>query len=391
MPPHLPTAMPWPIDLPWPDLGGASIGLAHATIATLGTIMFVGLAFLARPRRSTLLWSLTFMGIMVACFGYLAATAAESEELRRGSLGLLMGAPALLWSGLRAHRRVPSLAWISPVLAAVSIIALLAAGDSGWYGLAYRVVFFGSSIFGVLFLLEWRRIPERSERLLWPVVICSAVYAIAGVAVLLGAVFAPLSTADSFTSTRIFNSVGMLVYMTCVLVSLVPLVTPGAHSISAGAVQNDWGRFLATARERLDRAHARHDTTWSLLRIELDDAEDLHAAGGTSIFGRLIRDIRTRARAVFPSDADIAITPDGAVVVLISRPERIVRELVREALGRIALRDPAAPITVTTTASIGWASVAVSGYDLDALLAVTAEASAAARAEGGDRWERVRV
>jgi len=38
----------------------------------------------------------------------------------------------------------------------------------------------------VLFLLEWRRIPERSERLLWPVVICSAVYAIAGVAVLLG-------------------------------------------------------------------------------------------------------------------------------------------------------------------------------------------------------------
>ncbi|HAM13988.1 MAG TPA: hypothetical protein DCO91_11895 [Microbacterium sp.] len=58
-------------------------------------------------------------------------------------------------------------------------------------------------------------------------------------------------------------------------------------------------------------------------------------------------------------------------------------------LRRIAVRDPAAPITVTTSASIGWASVATAGFDLDALLATTAEAAATARAQGGDRWERV--
>ena len=146
-----------PGELPWPDLDGANIGIAHATIATLGTILFVGLAFLARPRRSTLLWSLTFMGIMVACYGYLAATAAESEELRRGSMGLLLGAPALLWSGLRAHRKVRTYAWISALVAAASILALLAPGESAWFGLAYRVMFFVSGIFGVLFLLDGRR------------------------------------------------------------------------------------------------------------------------------------------------------------------------------------------------------------------------------------------
>ena len=229
-----------PGELPWPDLDGANIGIAHATIATLGTILFVGLAFLARPRRSTLLWSLTFMGIMVACYGYLAATAAESEELRRGSMGLLLGAPALLWSGLRAHRKVRTYAWISALVAAASILALLAPGESAWFGLAYRVMFFVSGIFGVLFLLEWRRIPERSERLLWPIVVASAGYALAGVTVLIGALFTPLSTAEAFASTRIFNSIGMLVYMVCALVSLVPLVTPGSRAIESSAPQGDW-------------------------------------------------------------------------------------------------------------------------------------------------------
>ena len=378
-----------PGELPWPDLDGANIGIAHATIATLGTILFVGLAFLARPRRSTLLWSLTFMGIMVACYGYLAATAAESEELRRGSMGLLLGAPALLWSGLRAHRKVRTYAWISALVAAASILALLAPGESAWFGLAYRVMFFVSGIFGVLFLLEWRRIPERSERLLWPIVVASAGYALAGVTVLIGALFPPLSTAEAFASTRIFNSIGMLVYMVCALVSLVPLVTPGSRAIESSAPQGDWGRFVGTARERLERAAARDADTWSLLRIELDDAEDLQEAGGPAIFGRLLRDIQARVTAVFPTDADIAIAPDSAVIVLISRPEADIRDLVRDVLRRIAVRDPAAPITVTTSASIGWASVATAGFDLDALLATTAEAAATARAQGGDRWERV--
>lgn len=381
--------LPVPHELPWPDLGGSSIGIAHATIATLGTILFVGLAFLARPRRSTLLWSLTFMGVMVACFGYLAATASESEELRRGSLGLLMGAPALLWSGLRAHRRVYTYAWISAVVAAVSIIALIAPGASEWYGLTYRVVFAGSAVFAVLFLREWRQIPERSERLLWPIVVASAIYVIAGATVLVGGIFSPFTTADALASARVFNSVGMLVYMVCALVSLLPLVTPGPRAASASAVDDGWGRFRATARERLVRAQTASDTTWSLLRIELDDADDLQAAGGATIFARLIRDIRARVETVFPTDADIAVAPDSAVIVLISRPEAVLRELVREVLRRIAVRDPQAPITVTTSASVGWASVAISGYDLDTLLEITAEASASARAQGGDRWKRV--
>lgn len=380
---------PVPLEIPWPDLGGTSIGIAHATIATLGTILFIGLGFIARPRRSTLLWSLAFMSIMVACFGYLAATAAESEELRRGALGLLLGAPPLLWSGLRAHRKLRPYSWVSAVVAAGSIAALLAVGASEWFGLVYRVVFFASSIFGLLFLLEWRRIPERSERLLWPIVICSGIYTLAGVTVLGGALFSPFSTSEAFASTRIFNSIGMLVYMVCVIVSLVPLVTPGTRAIASRAPQSDWGRFVVTARERLERAATRDAATWSLLRIELDDAEDLQAAGGSSIFGRLIRDIQARVVTVFPTDADIAVAPDSAVIVLISRPEAVIRELVREVLGKIAVRDPAAPITVTTSASIGWASVATSGYDLDALLTTTAEAAAAARAQGGDRWERV--
>jgi predicted signal transduction protein with EAL and GGDEF domain len=181
----------------------------------------------------------------------------------------------------------------------------------------------------------------------------------------------------------------MLIYMVCIMVSLLPLSTPGSRTTGAGVATAAWQRFRATAAARLDRARDGNETGWALLRIELDDAEDLERAGGISVFHRLVRDMTARVREVFPADADVTASPDGAIIVLVARPEAVVRELVRESLRAIAVRDPAAPVTVTPSASIGWASVQVSGYDLDTLLAVTSAAAERARSTGGDRWERV--
>lgn len=372
-----------------PALSGLQLGIPHAAIATLGVVLFIGLGFIARPRMSTLWWSFAFLLTMVASFGYLAALVNESEQLRRASLGLMMGAPALIWAGLRAYRGVRSFAWVGLVVSALSIAALLAPGDTEWYVPVYRVVFFVCSAFGAAFVWEWTRMVDRRERILIPVVILSGLFTVAGLATLVGGFFAGSTSTDSLAATRVFSSVGMLIFMVCIMVSLLPLVTPGSRTTGAGAAADHWQRFRATATGRLDRARESGDTGWALLRIELDDAEDLEEAGGISVFYRLVRDMTARVRSVFPADADVSAAPDGTILVLVARPEAVVRELVRQTLREISVRDPAAPVTVTPSASIGWAGVQMSGYDLDTLLSVTAEAAATARAKGGDRWERV--
>jgi hypothetical protein len=43
---------------------------------------------------------------------------------------------------------------------------------------------------------------------------------------------------------------------------------------------------------------------------------------------------------------------------------------------------------IRSSASIGWATASVVGYDYDALAAAAGRAAARARAAGGDQWKR---
>lgn len=368
---------------------GLELGIPHAVIATLGVVLLVGLAFIARPRLETLYWALAFLVAMVASFGYLAALVSGQPVLRWLAMGLLLGAPPLIWSGLRAYRGVRSHTWVAPVVSAVSMIALVVAGDTSWYSLTYRVVYFASAAFGILFVREWWLLPDRRERIFVPAIIISALFALSGATNLVVGFYVGLTSSDVLAPMRTFSSVGMLVYMVCLLVSLVPLTTPSRSATRAGAVADEWRRFSATARSRLARAERRGDAAWSLLVISLDDAADVEVAGGAATADRLVREIHQRVNDVFPVEADIARANDGTLVVLVGRPETVVRELVRDTLTRITERNPQAALTISPSASIGWVSVATSGYEFDVLLSAARDAAVRARSAGGDRWERV--
>ena len=90
----------------------SNLGLAQATVATVGTVMLIGLGFLHRPSRSALLWSLAFVLAMTSTWVSVAGSIVEDEAIRRAGLGLMLGAPALVWSGFRARRGVRALPWV---------------------------------------------------------------------------------------------------------------------------------------------------------------------------------------------------------------------------------------------------------------------------------------
>ncbi len=372
-----------------PSASGLELGIPHAAIATLGVMLLLGLGFIPRPRLDTLYWALGFVITMVASFGYLAAEVSGVEIMSWLSLGLLLGAPPLTWSGMRVRRGVPPHVWVGPAVAALAMLTLVIAGDTVWYGIAYRVVFFVSSLFGVLLAREWRLLPERRELILLPAAMVSVLFTISGTANLIAGFLTGRTVGDGLGPMRTFTSVGMIIYMVCLLVSLVPLVTPSRGATRAGALAEDWHRFTTVARSRLIRAEHREELSWSLLVISLDDAIDVEVAWGTATFDRIVHGIRHRVDAVFPVEADIARRPDGTIVVLLARPESVVRELVREALRRITERTPDTALTISPSASIGWVTVSASGYDLDVLLQVASDAAARAHDAGGDRWERV--
>ena len=75
--------------------------------------------------------------------------------------------------------------------------------------------------------------------------------------------------------------------------------------------------------------------------------------------------------------------------MLIHGSDEAVRFHLRAILARISLIDPDAPMSgIRSSASIGWATASVAGYDYDALAAAAASAATRARDAGGDQWKR---
>lgn len=368
---------------------GVDLGVALAVITTLATMLTIGLAFLMKPGLPTLYWSLAFSLAMLATYGVVAGETTDIEALRRASLGALMGAPALLWSGFRAAWGLPPRGWAGALVAGVSALALATVDDMIWYTVAYRTVFLAASVFAGLFVVDWARATSRrNDRLLLPLAIVSVAFSVVGVATLVAGFVFPPSGGDDFALVRLISSVGMLVYVACALVAVVGGAARDSGLGRSPAVSTGWHQFERTAGDRLLRAQQTSEP-WSVVYLALDDATDIRQTAGTAAFARLSERLETEVRAVFPAESDVGSPSDGAVVVLVPRSDAAVRELLRTTLERITLIDVDGALPIRPTASAGWAPASVLGYDLDTLVYTGREAARVASGKGGDRWERV--
>ncbi len=356
-------------------------------MATLGTVMVIGLGFLQRPSRASLLWSFAFVLSMVSTWATLAGEALDEEGLRRAGLGVMMGAPALIWAGFRARRGVPALPWIAAAQAVLSGAVLVLVTDVDAYNIVFRVVFLGAAVFAGLTLLEIRRSPDRYDRLVIPLALVSAAFLLLGVFSLAVGVFFPTGSGESnLTLVRVLNALGMLIYLVCATVTLLffTSVSPvGVHTASS------WPQFAVAAADRLQRARSRGETSWALLVIRIDDPDDVRVAAGESSYARIAERFEQTVRSAFPAEADIGREARGRLVVLISRPGPVLREHVRTLLRELTEAGGTQQISVQLSASVGWAPADVVGYDFDTLLAAAQRACERAGAAGGDRWERI--
>ncbi|WP_342001811.1 hypothetical protein MRBLWH7_002061 [Microbacterium sp. LWH7-1.2] len=368
---------------------GVDLGIAQAVITTLATMLTIGIAFLLRPGLPTLYWSIAFTLAMLATYGVVAGDVAGIEPLRRASLGALMGAPAFLWSGFRAAWGLRPHVWAGAAMAAVSAFSLTIVDDIAWFTVAYRTVFFAASVFAGLFVLDWARSSSRrNDRLLLPLVIVSAAFFVTGVGTLISGLLFPPSGGDDFELVRLISSAGMLVYVACALIAVVGTTARDSGLGRAATVSTAWQQFERTAGDRLARAQKTSEP-WSVVYLGLDDAADIRQTAGAAAFAALSERLEDEVRAAFPAEADVGSPSAGAVVVLVPRPDAVVRDLLRATLERVTLLDVHGALPIRPTASAGWAPVSVLGYDLDTLVYTGREAARVASGKGGDRWERV--
>lgn len=354
-----------------------------AALATLTTMIMLGLGFLYRPRTATLLWSMMFFLVMVSAYGKIIAAATSLVVIDDISTGLMLGAPALVWSGLRAERGVRAHVWVAPVQAVVSAAVLVVVHASPIDALTYSVLYALSSLMAGLSVIELLRLPEHGTGRALPLTIISAVLPVIGAAslvssaLMLGTDSQPLVLPD-------LKAIGMIIYLTCAIVTLLSLARyPGLRG-----VLEESDPFDLVAPERLARARDAGEHGWSLLVVALDDVDALRTAGGDAAFRRISARFAGDVRASFPAEADIGIDPPSRFLVLIHRPDGVVRDCIRDLLDRLSTIADDQPLAVEFSASVGWATVQAVGYDLAALRDAATAAMDRARGAGGHRWER---
>ncbi|MCR2793506.1 hypothetical protein NQ156_10580 [Microbacterium sp. zg.Y625] len=365
-----------------------TIGVVLVALSTVNTAVMIGLGFFRRPSRASAIWSIAFILAMVTSYGWVAADVTGSPTLRAGCAGGLLGATLLVWSGVRAWRGKRPFVGVAAGVTAVFCIALPLAAGNDVFGLVFRVVFAVGAAFAALTLAELVKIGPHLRHETMPLALASSGFILFGTLSVVDAVLQgpPAAGSDGLDLIRNLNSMGSIVYGTAALITVLLLTREGAPTQRAPKTASP---FRAVAEDRLRRAEALGDKWWCLLDIRLDDPVDLREAFSATDFARVADRFARDVRAVLPADADIVSQDAAHITVLLPRPEGAVRQLLSRLLDRVATPDPAQPIAVRVSASIGWAGVDVVGYDLDELLAAARLAGAEAQRSGGDRWERV--
>lgn len=356
-------------------------------VATVACIIMIGLGFLPRPSYAAAHWSLAFVLAMNASYTYLYAETTDYWFLPAYASGIFLPANAFLWTGLRIfnERRRSGWTWATAYLVASPTVLILLY-SSHYYSLAFRIDFLVSCVFAVLCIVELLKLYPRVHEAILPMVVAAAIFPVFAVYGLLDGLLRWIHgnpSSDDLATVRAVNGVGTSVYIVCVLVTLLLIL----RQPRAASARND-GTFEAVAKNRLERAQKTGDDWWSLVDVRLDDPEDIRTALGGGAFEEIAERFCAAVNAGLPADADIEQRGETRFVALVPRSSEAARRLIVSLLERIGEPDPDHPLPVRTSASIGWATVAATGYDLEALLTAASDANAAARQMGGDRWER---
>ena len=353
-------------------------------VVTLLAVLVVDLGTLARPSRATVTWGAAFGLGMLGAYLWLAGQQTDEQMLRAAASALLLCFEPLIWIGLRMHfGRRARWALVIPFLV-VALLLLVATAGTAWYLPSFQLVFLGSAVYGGLVAYELLRDRPAARDIVLPLALASCgLVVVAIVSAVSAAVAGGAGTDEQLSALRGMNAVGTLVVSTCAAFTLVLLVRAEQKST------DDIGAAAERARRRLRKAEAQNDLPWSILDIRLDDPADLREASTGSAFALIVDRFHEDILEALPASADADRVADGRAIAVIRGSDESVRHHLREILNRISVIEREAASTgIRSSASIGWATASVVGYDYDALVAAAAGAALRARAAGGDQWKR---
>lgn len=359
---------------------------ALVALATVLTALVAGLVTLARPSASTITWGIAFGIGMLGAYLWLAGQESDEPMLRAAASALVLSFEPLIWIGLRMHYgRRERWGMVIPFLPVVLAVLLLTA-DTAWYLPVFHLAYLASAFFGGAVAYElWReRSAVRDIQLPLALASCALV-----VVALVSAVSSLLAeggnTEAQLSALRGMNAVGALIVGTCAAFTL-------ALMVRSNGVKHDVNNFADRTRRRLLKAKEQNDQPWSVLDIWLDDPADLREASSGSAYSLIVDRFHDDIEQAIPASADADRAGDARCVVVMRGSDESMRHYLRAILARVSVIERETAATgIRSSASIGWASAAVVGFDYDELLAAAGQAAARARAAGGDQWKRASV
>jgi len=359
------------------------ITTSMVAVVTVLTVMVIGLGTLARPSRATVTWGAAFGLGMLGAYLWLAGQQTEEPMLRGAASALLLCFEPLVWIGLRMHLGRRARWWPVAVFVLIAPILLMVTAGSDGYLPAFQLVFLGSAVFAGMVAYELLRDRPAVRDIVLPLALASCGFVVVAVVSAVSAlVSGGAGTEAQLSALRGMNAVGTVVVSTCAAFTLVLMVRSEQK-------KNDADDIAERARRRLRKAEEQNDLPWSILDIRLDDPADLREASTGSAFALIVDRFHHDIQEVLPASADADRVADGRAIVVIRGSDESVRHHLRAILTRISVIDRETAVTgIRSSASIGWATVSVVGYDYDALVAVAGRAADRARAAGGDQWKR---
>ncbi|GEB95750.1 hypothetical protein PFZ49_00845 [Microbacterium lacticum] len=177
-----------------------------------------------------------------------------------------------------------------------------------------------------------------------PLAVFSLVVAAVGAVSIVTGLVAPGDPDQSLEAIRTINTLGMLAYLVCALVTLL-FIARGGSATAAGST------FRAVAADRLARAQRAGERSWALVYAQIDDAEDLRTVTGDAGFAAIADRLRDDVTEIFPTEADIGWFAPAGVAVLVAQPSTVLRERVRTLLRAFAATGVG--VRVGTSASVG--------------------------------------
>jgi len=359
------------------------------TLSTVCTVLMIGLGFLPYPSRESAIWASAFVAVMVATYFDTAAGALGGVWPRVIAESLNIAGLGLVWVGVRVRvgRRwvllVPTI-----ITAALLGAALLLSAGTPAQPFVVTVGLFLTALVAAAIAIELFAVRTAQRVVTVPLTVAASLISVFAVIWFVASVLQQgIVGVGRLVMAQQYAPTAAVVIMVTALVTLLLLVrndTPATTSESATG-------FRAIALDRLSRAERFDDAWWSVLDVRLDDPIALREASSALAYTRVLDRFASDVSAVFPAEADLHRVEPTRIIVLLPRHEAAVRPLLRALLERVATVSSDQSIDVRLSASIGWASVSLLGYDLDDLLAAASTAADEAQLSGGDRWERASI